>query len=74
MHTGGTSPALSEQFWLQTNASKQGVRAVLNQAGEDRRDHPIAFFSRRLLPRELNYFIRVKEYLAIINALNHLEV
>jgi len=33
--------------------------------------HPVAFFSRKLLPAECNYEIYDKELLAIINCLEH---
>ena len=42
---------------LQTDASERGVGAVLSQHSEDGEEHPVAFFSRTLLPREERYSI-----------------
>ena len=42
-----------------------GVGAVLNQLDEDGNDHPISYFSRKLLPREERYSTVEKECLAI---------
>lgn len=67
-------PDYQKQFWLQTDASERGIGAVLSQVGEDSHDHPIAFFSRKLVPREMNYSTTEKECLAIICALRHFEV
>ena len=66
-------PDYSKQFWLQTDASERGVGAVLSQMGDDGFDHPIAFFSRKLLPREIRYSTTEKECLAIVNAMKHFE-
>ena len=40
---------------LQTDASDQGVGTVLNQLMSDGKEHPIAYYSRKLLPREERY-------------------
>ena len=50
---------------LQTNASDRGVGAVLSQTGENGQDQPVAYFSKKLLPREQNYFTVEKECVAI---------
>ena len=42
-------------FVLQTDASDRGVGAVLSQRDDDGVDHPVAFYSRKLLPREERY-------------------
>ena len=58
-------PGVSQPFILQTDASHFGVGAVLLQedtAGEKR---PIAFASRKLLPRESRYSTTERECLAI---------
>ena len=39
--------------------------AVLSQLDEEEADHPVAFFSRKLLPREERYSTIEKECLAI---------
>ena len=49
------SPDFTRQFILQTDASERGVGAVLSQQSDDGREHPVAYFSRKLLPREERY-------------------
>ena len=39
----------SKPFILQVDASDVGVGAVLNQLDEGNKDHPVAYFSRKLL-------------------------
>lgn len=53
-------------FTLQTDASDQGLGAVLAQKGEDGHLHPVAYASRRLTKDELKYHTQEKEALAII--------
>ena len=67
-------PDYSKQFILQTDASERGVGAVLSQSQVDGTDKPIAFYSRKLLPREVRYSTTEKECLAIVNALKHFSV
>ena len=59
------SPDFKREFMLQTDASDIGVGAVLSQYDDDGIDHPIAYFSRKLLPRETHYSTVKKECLAI---------
>ena len=59
----------SKPYVLQTDASEKGLGAVLSQAAQDGTEHPIAFASRKLLPREVNYSVIEKECLAIVWAL-----
>ena len=59
------SPNFDKQFILQTDASDRGVGAVLSQYDDDGTDYPVAFFSRKLLPREVRYSTIEKECLAI---------
>ncbi len=56
----------SEPFILQTDASERGLEAVLSQEDTEGFDHPVAFISRKLLPREQNYATVEKECLAIV--------
>ena len=53
-------------FILQTDASDTGVGAVLFQQDDEAVKHPVAFASRKLLPRETRYSTIEKECLAII--------
>ena len=59
------SPDFTRQFILQTDASDRGVGAVLSQRDSAGVDHPVGFFSRKLLPREERYATVEKECLAI---------
>ena len=45
---------------LQTNASDQGVGAVLSQPTEDGMDQPVAYFSKKLLAREEKECLAIK--------------
>eukprot|EP00731_Ephydatia_muelleri_P011429 Em0006g323a len=46
-----SSPDYTRPFVLQTDASECGVGAVLSQRSDQGKDHPIAYFSKKLLPR-----------------------
>ena len=59
------SPDWDKPFILQTDASDRGVGAVLSQPDADGGDRPVAYFSRKLLPREERYSTIEKECLAI---------
>ena len=59
------SPDFDRVFTLQTDASDRGVGAVLSQTDENGQEHPVAYFSRNLLPRETRYSTVEKEWLAI---------
>ena len=50
-----TSPDFERRFILQTNASNYGVSAVLSQTDAKGLDHPVAYFSHKLLDREQKY-------------------
>ena len=52
-------------FLLETDASKEGLGAVLSQKQDDRRYHPIAFGSHSLTPAEKNYHSSKLEFLAL---------
>jgi hypothetical protein len=53
---------------VETDASDYAIGAVLNQIGEDKKTLcPIAFFSRKLVPAEVNYDVHDKELLAIVD-------
>ena len=59
------SPNFGSPFVLQTDASDRGIGAVLSQHSEDGQEHPVAYWSRKLLPREQRYSTIEKECLAI---------
>lgn len=48
-------PRYDREFLLQTDASGRGIGAVLAQADDDGTEHPIAYYSRKFLPRESRY-------------------
>lgn len=56
---------------IETDASDYALGAVCSQADADGVAHPVAFFSRKLLPAEQNYQVYDKELLAIIAAFKH---
>jgi hypothetical protein len=58
-------PKVQEQFIIQTDASNRGLGAVLLQEWDGVR-HPVAYASRKLLPREMNYPIIERECLSIV--------
>ena len=58
-------PDFNQDFVLQTDASDRGVGAVLSQVDQKGIEHPVAYFSRKLLPREEKYLMVEKESLAI---------
>ena len=55
------SPDFSKPFTLQTDASDRGVGAVLSPKSEDGVEHPVSYYSRKLLPREQRYSTVEKE-------------
>ena len=59
------NPDFSKPFYLQSDASYRGMGAVLSQCDENGHDHPVAYFSRKFLPREERYSTVEKECLAI---------
>ena len=67
-------PDEAKVFTLQTDASERGVGAVLSQEDAEGQERPIAFYSRKLLPRECNYSTIEKECLGIVAALKHFDV
>ena len=55
----------NKPFLLETDASKEGLGAVLSQKQDDRRYHPVVFGSRMLTPSEQNYHSSKLEFLAL---------
>ncbi|XP_033730041.1 uncharacterized protein LOC117319318 [Pecten maximus] len=58
-------PDLDKEFTLRTDASDLGLGAILLQEC-DGKFHPIAYASRKLLPRERRYAVMEKECLALV--------
>lgn len=58
-------PDVEEEFILRTDASNVGLGAVVLQEVEGVK-HPIAYASKKLLPREQRYSVIEKECLAIV--------
>ncbi|GKC10330.1 putative mitochondrial protein [Tanacetum coccineum] len=58
-------PNFDETFVLETDASSEGIEAVLQQGG-----HPIAYFSKTLAPRHYTLSTYEKELLVVIQALH----
>lgn len=59
------NPDFTKPFIVQTDASNVGIGAVLSQLEESGADRPIAYFSKKLLSREVHYAAVEKECLAI---------
>ena len=68
------SPDFSRPFILQTDASDRGIGAVLTQKDNSGHEHPVSYYSRKLLPREQRYSTVEKELLAIKLATNAFRV
>ncbi len=65
-------PDPDKTFYLQTDASTQGVGAVLTQNIEGlKKCKPITYYLATFSPAEENYNIYKKEFLAVLKALNH---
>ena len=58
------SPDFDKEFILQTDVSDSEIGAILSQM-EDGQDHPVGYFSKKLLPREERYSTVENECLAI---------
>ena len=66
-------PDMTKVFVLRTDASDRGIGCILMQE-RDGLLHPVAYASRKLLPREQNYSAIEREALAIIWAISKFEV
>ena len=56
----------SKQCHVETDSSDYVSAGVLSQEGDDGNLHPVAYFSKRMVPAECNYKIYNKKLLAII--------
>ena len=64
-------PNFSRPFVLHTDASGQGLGAVLKQEATDGQMHPVAYASHTLSKHEKNYGITELEALGVVWALCH---
>lgn len=55
-------------YIMETDASDYALGAVLSQTADDGLLHPVAFYSRKFTPSEINYDVHDKELLAIVTA------
>lgn len=62
----------NKDFCIETDASTQGLGAILSQTQNDGTQHPVVYANRALSPTERNYAITDLETLAIVWAINHL--
>jgi hypothetical protein len=56
---------------IETDASDFAIAAVLSQEDTDGSLHPVAYYSRQLLPADINYDVGDKELLAIVKGFKH---
>ena len=59
-------PHWEEEFILQVDASNRGLGAILSQKDQHGEEHPIAYASRKLQPREQKLSTTEKECLGIV--------
>ena len=59
-------PHWGEEFILQVDASNRGLGAILSQKDQNGEEHPIAYASRKLQPREQKLSTTEKECLGIV--------
>ena len=64
-------PSFENDFVLETDASIEGIGAVLSQTHDDNLLHPVAYASRSLSPAERRYSITELETLAVLWAISH---
>ncbi len=59
-------PDPEKQFWVECDASGYAIGGELSQIGDDGMRHPVAFYSKSMLPAERNYDIHDRELLAVV--------
>ena len=64
-------PDFTRDFVLETDASKQGLGAILSQLRDDSKLHPLAYASCSLSPSEKNYAIIELKTLAVVWTISH---
>ena len=68
-----TLPTVQDDFLLQTDASGLGIGAILSVVRQ-KEELPVAYFSRKLKPREQKYSATELEGLAVMAAVQHFDV
>ena len=61
-------PDLTKPFTIETDVSDFAIGAIFSQSDNDGILHPVAFYSRKFTPPEINYLVYDKELFAIIFA------
>jgi hypothetical protein len=69
-------PDFSKTFYLQTNALKYGVGAILSQdegvePSTPQRCHPVTYYSTTFSPTEQNYDAHDLEFLEVMKSIEH---
>ena len=65
-------PNYTKPFILDTDASEQGIGAVLSQVHDDAKEHVVAYVSRLLRKPETKYCVTRRELLAFVEFTKHL--
>ena len=64
-------PDYKREFILATDASYTGFGATLSQISDDKKEHPIAYASKSLKRKKMNYGATELECAAIVWAIEH---
>jgi len=65
------APRHDRDFIIMADASDKTIAAILAQKDDLGVERNVAYFSRKLLPRQINYGITQKECYAVVAAVNH---
>ena len=60
---------LEKQIWVYADASDYAIGSEISQLDENGKRRPVLFYSRKLIPAEMNYSTADKELLAIVQTL-----
>ena len=64
---------MTKPFTVEIDASDFAIGAILSQSDNDGILHPVALYSRKFIPPEINYPVYDKELSAIISAVGRSE-
>jgi RNase H-like domain found in reverse transcriptase len=53
---------------IKTNTSDYAIGVYIMQIGKNEKLHPVAFYSKKIFPAEMNYDIHDKKLLAVVTA------